>query len=414
MNLTNVVSRLVDGLKSRSEEDRLRTVQELYRIVDRELKEVSIQSYVFCLDLMCNQLLNMYAVGEIWEKKGAVIGMGCIAEMDFMSVHNYCQRFANLLQNRTASSDIQLIALEARLMGQFGLVFPYDFIDSQIKRACESLTSDCSDSQKNFSILLLREFVLNTPTSFYQHFGPFICAILSAFRDKSTITRELASLTLRSALGLAATREQRHRLGLPVVDRLSTGILSYNLYGSSTTAARHGTGQDAHSMSIDLEGTNGGLPSSVRWYRNCLVEVLRQFGESPAGGQSDSSLYSTVQLKKLNRDDWIHGSMLLLTELLASVLPKHEELCVELDEMAGLPLFDFLTVQQSDGTQAVRTVLASHWSFYNGSTTCITPGWMTPCPLSGLRKCAQTFRFIQAGQNPDHWLGSTSSNAVSM
>ncbi|KAF7259839.1 hypothetical protein EG68_02702 [Paragonimus skrjabini miyazakii] len=414
MNLTNVVSRLVDGLKSRNEEDRLRTVQELYRIVDRELKEVSIQSYVFCLDLMCNQLLNMYAVGEIWEKKGAVIGMGCIAEMDFMSVHNYCQRFANLLQNRTASSDIQLIALEARLMGQFGLVFPYDFIDSQIKRACESLTSDCSDSQKNFSILLLREFVLNTPTSFYQHFGPFIGAILSAFRDKSTVTRELASLTLRSALGLAATREQRHRLGRPVVDRPSTGILSYNLSGSSTTTARHGTGQDAHAMSVDLEDMNGGLPSSVRWYRNCLVEVLRQFGETPTGGQSDSSLYSTVQLKKLNRDDWIHGSMLLLTELLASVLPKHEELCAELNEMAGLPLFDFLTVQQSDGTQAVRTVLASHWSFFNGSTTFITPGWMTPCPLADPRKCAQTFRFIQAGQNPDHWLGSTSSNAVSM
>ncbi|KAF5402330.1 hypothetical protein PHET_04458 [Paragonimus heterotremus] len=414
MNLTNVVSRLVDGLKSRNEEDRLRTVQELYRIVDRELKEVSIQSYVFCLDLMCNQLLNMYAVGEIWEKKGAVIGMGCIAEMDFMGVHNYCQRFANLLQNRTASSDIQLIALEARLMGQFGLVFPYDFIDSQIKRACESLTSDCSDSQKNFSILLLREFVLNTPTSFYQHFGPFIGAILSAFRDKSTITRELASLTLRSALGLAATREHRHRSGYPVVDRLSTGILSYNLSGSSTTTARHGTGKDAHVMSIDLEGMNGGLPSSVRWYRNCLVEVLRQFGETPTGGQSDSSLYSTVQLKKLNRDDWIHGSMLLLTELLASVLPKHEELCAELDEMAGLPLFDFLTVQQSDGTQAVRTVLASHWSFFSGSTTFITPGWMTPCPLADPRKCTQTSRFIQAGQNLDHWLGSTSSNAVSM
>ncbi|KAA3674824.1 uncharacterized protein DEA37_0009913 [Paragonimus westermani] len=177
--------------------------------------------------------------------------------MDFMSVHNYCQKFSNLLQNQRASSDIQLIALEARLMGQFGLVFPYDFIDSQIKRACESLTTT-----------------------------------LSAFRDESTITRELASLTLPSALGLAATCEQRHRLGLPVVDRLSTYILGYDLYGSSTTADRHGTGQDAHAMSIDLEGMNGGLPSTAMYSGLRGVTVLSE--RTAAILQTDFACHSSA------------------------------------------------------------------------------------------------------------------------
>lgn len=69
-----------------------------------------------------------------------------------MSVHSYCRRFANLLCNRPPTTDIQLTALEARLLGEFSLVLPYDFVEEQAKRACETLLSDSSDSQKQFAV----------------------------------------------------------------------------------------------------------------------------------------------------------------------------------------------------------------------------------------------------------------------
>ncbi|VDQ10846.1 unnamed protein product [Trichobilharzia regenti] len=108
-----------------------------------------------------------------------------MAEVDFMSVHNHCQRFVKLLLTQSITNDLQLTALEARLIGQLGLVFPYDFIEEQIEYACDILSKDSCDALKHFAILTLRELILNTPTSFCQHMGSFISAILSALRDKN-------------------------------------------------------------------------------------------------------------------------------------------------------------------------------------------------------------------------------------
>ncbi|KAK4469432.1 hypothetical protein MN116_006985 [Schistosoma mekongi] len=184
-NPSFLVTQFVQGIKSPNEDDRLKTVTELCKVVSSELKEVSDQNYIICLDLLCNELISIFSNGDMHEKKGAVVAMGCLAEVDFMSVHNHCQRFVRQLLTQPVTTDLQLTALEARLIGQLGLVFPYDFIEEQIKHACDILSKDNSDAQKHFAILTLREFILNTPTSFCQHMGSFITAILSALRDKS-------------------------------------------------------------------------------------------------------------------------------------------------------------------------------------------------------------------------------------
>ncbi|CAL8095011.1 unnamed protein product [Calicophoron daubneyi] len=377
-----IVSRLVNGLKSRNEEDRWNTLRELYRVVGRELKEISVQSYVLCLDLLCNELLVMFSSGEIWEKKGAVLAMGCLTEVDFMSIHNHCGRFATHLLNAAPTTDIQLAAMEARLVGQFGLVFPYDFIEERIERACDMLSSEYSDPQKQFQILILRELVLNTPTSFYQQFGLFMKSIAFGFRDKNAITRELAGITLHSAFSLAASREQRlHGPGGFTSSDISRGAdesfldfvessksaLSGSLPGSRH-ASVHGSGLTP-AENVFLHGNDKSAPA-VSWYRNCLIEALRPFGASSMDQPTDSVPHG----KKLSRDDWIHGSMLLMSELLACVEPKYEELLDELNEMAGLPLFEFLTTNPSESVQAVRTATSSRWSSLRAPSALISTG----------------------------------------
>ncbi|KAG5450970.1 Serine/threonine-protein kinase mTOR [Clonorchis sinensis] len=368
MNVTlpAIVGRLVEGLKSPYDDERLRAVQELHRIVDRELKEVSIQSYGLCLNLLCPELLSMYINGEIYEKKGAVAAMGCLAEIDFLSVQAHCGRFASEILNRSSATDIQLTAMEAHLMGQFCLVFPYEFIERLIKCACESLISENQDAKKQFSILFLRELVLNTPTSFYQQFGLFIPAILASFRDKNATTRELASLTLRAALSLAASREQALHLSLGAAGAAQPGGLSHGLPNTHSSSLRHASTDESSA------NAGGSCVSSVAWYRSCLSEALRRFGENPSNHPSESSQYHSAQAKKLCRDDWVHGSMLLLSELLASVLPDHEQLLAQLDEMAGVPLMEFLPLGSNESALAARTVLLARASFFTSPSLFVT------------------------------------------
>ncbi|TPP58653.1 FKBP12-rapamycin complex-associated protein [Fasciola gigantica] len=201
-------------------------------------------------------------------------------------------------------------------------------------------------------ILVLRELVLNTPTSFYQQFGPFVCAIMSAFRDKNATTRELASITLRSAFELAAAREQRSRMGAPVggnnrfggtdivrgLEFLGAGLQdpSESFGFNRPNYGQHGTMRNPltqdHSVTSLPRGTPSNFSAPIDWYRNCLIEALRAF---PAPGTSSSG-DQNVTLKKLHRDDWTHGSMLLLTELLICVQSAYDELLNELDEMVGV------------------------------------------------------------------------------
>ncbi|CAH8842375.1 unnamed protein product [Trichobilharzia szidati] len=412
-NLSTLVTQFVQGIKSRNEEDRLKTVTELCKVVSSELKEVSNKNYVICLDILCNEFINIFSSGDVHEKKGAVIAMGCLAEVDFMSVHNHCQRFVKLLLTQSVTNDLQLTALEARLIGQLGLVFPYDFIEEQIEYACDILSKDSCDALKHFAILTLREFILNTPTSFCQHMGSFISAILSALRDKNAITRELASTALRCAFILTAKREQRrYRTSLGIdYNRMGespgsftnlengggggvggvgggsgsgTSSSVFNLGSGSTV--RHKTSQSYMSNPVNFHNFDYAIhdtsptSSPFIWYRDCLIEALRTQNEAITLMQQEQSSH-IASLKKLNRDDWTHGNLLLLQELLVCVQPQYGKLLMELDQMCGLPLFEFLTINQSEANQALRTVLTARWPIANASSILVAIGVLPGSPF---------------------------------
>ncbi|TNN10640.1 Serine/threonine-protein kinase tor [Schistosoma japonicum] len=391
-NPSFLVNQFVQGIKSPNEDDRLKTVTELCKVVSSELKEVSDQNYIICLDLLCNELINIFLNGDIHEKKGAIVAMGCLAEVDFMSVHNHCQRFVRQLLTQPVTTDLQLTALEARLIGQLGLVFPYDFIEEQIKHACDILSKDNSDAQKHFAILTLREFILNTPTSFCQHMGSFITAILSALRDKSSTTRELAAAALRCAFILTTKREQRRYRTYLGIDysrmgeapgsfsNLETGASSVTsrTFFSSSGNSRHKTNPNPistvnfSSFKCPMNETSS-TSSPFIWYRDCLIESIRAQSETASLTQQDAASH-TSNLRKLNRDDWMHGNILILQELVFCVQPQFCKLVMELEQMCGLPLFEFLTVNHSDGSLAVRTVLSTRWPVVNASCISVAIG----------------------------------------
>ncbi|KAK4469431.1 hypothetical protein MN116_006984 [Schistosoma mekongi] len=109
------------------------------------------------------------------------------------------------------------------------------------------------------------------------------------------------------------------------------------------------------------------------WYRDCLIESIRAQSETASVTQQDPASHSS-NLRKLNRDDWMHGNILILQELIFCVQPQFCKLVMELDQMCGLPLFEFLTVSHSDGSLAVRTVLSTRWPVVNASCISVAIG----------------------------------------
>ncbi|EUB64971.1 Target of rapamycin [Echinococcus granulosus] len=172
--MDGVLSRFLDGLKSSSDEIRLSTVAEIRRFVALELKEAAASNYAEFIGDLCVEFEGMLSGSDPNEKKGAILAIGCLAEIDFSAIAPYYSQFINLLNLLSTSSDLPLLVLAARLLGEFGLLLPNDFAEGQIKRACEYLKrGSLSTSQKQFYIVL----------------------------------RDLAAMALRNTLAIAAENE---------------------------------------------------------------------------------------------------------------------------------------------------------------------------------------------------------------
>ena len=104
-------------------------------------------------------------------------------------------------------------------------------------------------------VLVLRELAMCTPTFFFQQVQQFFDCIFNAIRDPKASIREGAARALRAALVVTSHRETKAR-------------------------------------------------EKTTWYRQCFDEAEMPFDELLARD------------RRMNRDDWAHGSLLIINELL--------------------------------------------------------------------------------------------------
>lgn len=185
------ISRFIDGLKSQSEDTRIYAATELRRYIASDLQEAFTSNYAELIEDLCFELEGMLSRSDPNEKRGAILAIGisscllvifvygihenrlysynrsvigCLAEVDFSGIANYCKQFINLIHQLTTSCDLQLLVLGSRLLGEFGLLLPNDFVEKQIKQACDGLSrGNISNSEKEFHV------------SFYlANFYPFV------------------------------------------------------------------------------------------------------------------------------------------------------------------------------------------------------------------------------------------------
>ncbi|KMQ92782.1 serine threonine-protein kinase mtor [Lasius niger] len=131
-----------------------------------------------------------------------------------------------------------------------------EYVEFEVKRAFEWLGADRHEGRRHAAVLVLRELAVSVPTYFFQQVTPFFDLIFNAIHDPKPAIREGAVEALRAALVVTAQRE---------------------------------TAKQMHKS---------------QWYKQCYDEVVDGFEEIH------------TKERGINRDDRIHGSLLVLNELL--------------------------------------------------------------------------------------------------
>ncbi|XP_054269929.1 serine/threonine-protein kinase mTOR-like [Macrosteles quadrilineatus] len=249
----------VRDLKSRNAEVRSKAAQDLYRYVKTELREVSAEDLTSFMDDFNHHIFEMVSGSDVNEKKGGILAIVCLIDADVGNINNRISRFANYLRNLLPSNDIGVMELAAKTVGKLALVsgtYSAQYVEFEVKRAFEWLGGDRHEGKRHAAVLVLRELAVGVPTYFFQQVQVFFDLIFNAIRDPKAIIREAAVEALRAALVVTAQRETARQTQKP------------------------------------------------QWYKQCYDEAKNGFDDT------------LIREKGVNRDDRVHGSLLVLNELM--------------------------------------------------------------------------------------------------
>lgn len=249
----------VAGLKSRHAEMRMKTAKDLHLFVKTELREMPPEEVSAFMDEFNHHIFEMVSGSDVNEKKGGILAIECLITLDVGNTNTRITRFINYLRNLLPSNDIGVMELAARTVGKLSLIsgtFTAEYVEFEVKRAFEWLGGDRVESKRHAAVLVLRELAIAMPTYFFQQVQQFFDLIFNAVRDPKPMIREAAVEALRPALVVTAQRE---------------------------------TTKQAH---------------KPMWYKQCYDEAKIGLDEG------------LVREKGYNRDDRVHGSLLVLNELL--------------------------------------------------------------------------------------------------
>lgn len=157
------------------------------------------------------------------------------------------------------SSDVSVMEIAAKTLVKLALLPGSKGAESfefDIKRAFEWLSEERNEGKRHAAVLVLRELAVAMPTFFYQQVSGFFEHIFSVIRDPKPIIRDGAGQALRAALVVTSQREVAKQSNKP------------------------------------------------QWYQQCFEKAMQCFGDEP------------IREKGVTKDDRVHGSLIVLNELL--------------------------------------------------------------------------------------------------
>ncbi|XP_013778468.1 serine/threonine-protein kinase mTOR-like [Limulus polyphemus] len=256
--MTAQMMQFVTGLRSRNEETRQKAARELQHHVTTELMEMCVEDVQGFMDFFNHHIFEMVSSSDSNDKKGGILAIVSLLGVNVGNTSTRISRFANYLRNLLPSNDIGVMELAAYAVGRLALssgTYTAEYVEFQVKRAFEWLAGERHEGKRHAAVLILKELAVSTPTLFFQQVQQFFDCIFNAVRDPKCVIREGAVLALRAALMVTAQRETKET-------------------------------------------------QNPFWYKQCYEEAEKGFEEL------------SVREKGVNRDDRVHGSLLIINELL--------------------------------------------------------------------------------------------------
>jgi FKBP12-rapamycin complex-associated protein len=273
-----ILNKLVAELRG-GHNERNRAAKELHAFVCTDLREAPAEQLNVFLDALTKRILDLVKASDPAAKLGGVLAIVALINADVCNTNDRVSRFGNYLRNNCLppnTADVAVIELAARAIARLTQVsgttsttnVKFELIDHEMKRALELLSGTASEraseGKQYAAVLVLREIAFSMPTFFFQKIGNFFEVIFNAMWDQQPLLRVAAVNALRAGLLVKAQRE------------------------TSKAAKKSASKDQTTCFDISFEQAMSGI-------------------DVPA---------AKLQDRKFNRDDYAHGGVLILGELL--------------------------------------------------------------------------------------------------
>ncbi|XP_053547426.1 serine/threonine-protein kinase mTOR isoform X7 [Bombina bombina] len=272
--IMTMLQQFANGLRSKSEDVRTKAAKDLQHYVTTELREVSQEEATQFYDELNHFIFEFVSSSDVSERKGGILAIVSLIGVEGGNATRI-SRFANYLRNLLPSSDTAVMEMASKAMGRLAMAgdtFTAEYVEFEVKRALEWLGADRNEGRRHAAVLVLRELAVSAPTFFFQQVQSFFDNIFFGVWDPKQAIREGAVAALRACLILTTQREPKE-LQKPM------------------------------------------------WYRQTFEEAERGFDETLS------------KEKGMNRDDRIHGSLLIINELVRISSMEGERLREEMEEI---------------------------------------------------------------------------------
>ncbi|XP_075695475.1 serine/threonine-protein kinase mTOR isoform X1 [Rhinoderma darwinii] len=272
--IMTMLQQFANGLRSKNEDARTKAAKDLQHYVTTELREVSQEEATQFYDELNHFIFEFVSSSDVSERKGGILAIVSLIGVEGGNATRI-SRFANYLRNLLPSSDPAVMEMASKAMGRLAMAgdtFTAEYVEFEVKRALEWLGADRNEGRRHAGVLVLRELAVSAPTFFFQQVQPFFDNIFYGVWDPKQAIREGAVAALRACLILTTQREPKE-LQKPL------------------------------------------------WYRQTYEEAERGFDETLS------------KEKGMNRDDRLHGALLIINELVRISSMEGERLREEMEEI---------------------------------------------------------------------------------
>uniref|UniRef100_A0A1I8GEY4 Serine/threonine-protein kinase TOR n=1 Tax=Macrostomum lignano TaxID=282301 RepID=A0A1I8GEY4_9PLAT len=254
-------------LTSKNDETRAEAYKRLCQFIQFDLPEASAEAVNAYVERWNGKIVELINSGDVNDKRGAVLAIVALLDIEHRDLAAAISRYDSNLRVLFRSLDV---SLAETLAIAFSLVasrappgfLSQDLVSKHIDRCAENVYHQ-EVGRRLFSVHLMREFAKKCPTVVYQSIETVFGILFSGLRDSKQAVREAAASGFRACLRITADREV--------------------------------TRKGARSRE---------LPS---YYQKMFSTIIEAHEDSEA-----------TKKNRLSKEDFVHGSLLLLNELLVA------------------------------------------------------------------------------------------------